>query len=131
MNQDENASRKAMMEEEHRVQFALIRALQQAVDVRANGETVEALLKQLIDFSEAHFLSEELLMRLASYDEYEDHAANHEQLLESLRTVLQQYQSSGQYDLVSQVTKSAMAFLLRHIQTRDVQFAQWRREAVA
>jgi hemerythrin len=90
---------------------------------------VEALLAQLIDYSEAHFLSEELLMRLASYDDYEEHTENHRQLLESLRTAQQQYQSTGQHELVSQIAKSSMAFLVRHIQTRDVKFANWERIA--
>lgn len=131
MSQIESENRQSTIEEEHRVQFALIRALQQAVDAGEERETVEALLQQLIDFSEAHFLSEELLMRLASYDEYDEHAENHQQLLESLRTALQQYRSTGQYEMVSQIAKSAMAFLIRHMQTRDVHFAKWRREAVA
>lgn len=129
MSQDDNAARKATMEDEHRVQFGLIRALQDAVEERRDGKTVESVLTQLIDYSEAHFLSEELLMRLASYDDYEEHAENHRQLIDSLKSVLQQYQSTGRIELVEQVAKSSMAFMLRHIQTRDVRFANWERTA--
>lgn len=124
---DDGAARRATMEVEHRVQFGLIRALQQAVEERQDGHTVEAVLEQLIDYSAAHFLSEELLMRLASYDEYEEHAENHRQLLDSLRTALQQFRSTGRHELIEQVTKSSLAFMLRHIQTRDVRFANWQR----
>lgn len=127
MSHDESADRKATMETEHSVQFGLIRALQQAVEERQDSQTVVAVLERLIDYSEAHFLSEELLMRLASYDEYEEHAENHRQLLDSLRTTLQQFQTTGRLDLIEQVSKSSMAFLLRHIQTRDVRFANWER----
>ena len=127
MNQDEAAARHESMDVEHRVQFGLIRALLDAVEERRDNRIIEDLLRQLIDFSEAHFLSEELLMRLASYDEYEDHAENHLQLLDSLRNVLQQFQSTGRIDLVGQVAKSTMAFMMRHIQTRDLHFANWER----
>jgi hemerythrin len=109
------------------VQFGLIRALLDAVEERQDSRTIEGLLERLIDYSQAHFLSEELLMRLASYDEYEEHAENHQQLLDSLKTVLQQFQSTGRHDLVGQVTKSTMAFMMRHIQTRDLRFANWER----
>jgi hemerythrin len=127
MRQDDSETRKSTMEGEHRVQFGLIRALQDAVAERLDSRTVDTLLRQLIDYSEAHFLSEELLMRLASYDEYEEHAENHRQLIDSLKTVQQQFQSTGRHDLVEQVAKSSMAFILRHIQTSDVRFANWQR----
>ena len=52
---------------------------------------------------------------------------NHRQLLDSLRTVLQQFQATGQQDLVAQVAKSTMAFMIRHIQTRDRHFVAWER----
>lgn len=128
MSHDESAERKATMEAEHRVQFSLIRALQDAVEQRRDNKTIETLLEQLVDYSEAHFLSEELLMRLASYDDYEEHAENHHQLIDSLRATLQQFQSTGRIDLIEQISKSSMAFMLRHIQTRDVRFANWQRE---
>lgn len=127
MSQDDCEIRKTTMEGEHRVQFGLIRALQEAMEDRLDNQAIETVLKQLIDCSETHFLSEEQLMRRASYDDYEEHAENHRQLLDSLRTVLQQYQSTGRVEIVEQVAKSSMAFLMRHIQTRDVHFANWQR----
>jgi hemerythrin len=38
---------------------------------------VGEILDHLIAYSEAHFMSEELLMRLKSYDDYEDHVEDH------------------------------------------------------
>lgn len=126
MSQSENEMRKSSMEGEHRVQLGLIGALLEAVDRGEDGETVGALLEQLIPYSEAHFLSEELLMRLASYDDYAAHAEDHQRLIDSLRS-LQRHHGSGRADLVGQVAKSTLAFLTRHIHSRDAKFVAWER----
>lgn len=125
MVQDDNAVRKATMEAEHHVQFELIRALQDAVTARQDGPTVEAVLERLIDYSEAHFLSEELLMRLASYDDFEAHAEQHRQLLESLRQAQEKFCATGQHALLDNVPASTLDFMHRHIETNDARFADW------
>ena len=116
------------MDGEHRLEFDLIRALQEASDQRRDPEVVTPILDQLIDFTEAHFLSEELLMRLASYDGYSEHAEEHQELLESLKGIQQRYNSTGQPEYVAQVARSAMAFLTRHVRTSDARFAEWQRQ---
>ncbi len=125
MVQDDNAMRKATMEAEHHVQFELIQALQDAVKHRREGAMVEAVLVRLIDYSEAHFLSEELLMRLASYDDYEAHAEQHRQLLESLRKAQEQFCATGQHALLDNIPASTLDFMHRHIATNDARFADW------
>lgn len=125
MVQDDNAIRKATMDAEHHVQFELIRALQDAVTARKDGPTVDAVLERLIDYSEAHFLSEELLMRLASYDDFEVHAEHHRQLLESLRHAQEKFRATGQHALLDNLPASTMDFMHRHIETNDVRFADW------
>ena len=127
MRPDDLVARQTAMDGEHRIEFDLIRALQDAADRRQEREIVAPILDQLIDFTEAHFLSEELLMRLASYDGYAEHAEEHQELLESLKGIQQRYNSTGQPEYVAQVARSAMAFLTRHVQLRDVRFAEWQR----
>ena len=125
MVQDDNAMRRETMEAEHHVQFGLIQALQDAVTARRDGPTVEAVLERLIDYSEAHFLSEELLMRLASYDEFEAHAEQHRQLLEALRQAQEAFRATGQHALLDNVPASTLGFMHRHIETNDARFADW------
>jgi hemerythrin len=125
MVQDDNAIRKATMEAEHRVQFELIGALHDAVNRRLDGTAVETVLERLIDYSEAHFLSEELLMRLASYDDFEAHAEQHRQLLESLRQAQDKFRATGQHALLDNVPASTLDFMRRHIEMNDARFADW------
>ena len=131
MMQYEIATRAATMEAEHRVQFELIHALQDAVTRRQDTATVEAVLDRLIDYSEAHFLSEELLMRMASYDDFEAHAEHHRQLLESLREAQAQFRATGQHALLDNIPESTLEFMHRHIETNDARFADWRADIAA
>ena len=58
---------------EHQVQLALLGKLCVALETGADAVNTSQLLSELIDYSEAHFMSEELLMRMKSYDNFEDH----------------------------------------------------------
>jgi hemerythrin len=69
---------------EHRVQVALINALCAVVEDRATGEEIGRILERLVDYSKAHFLSEELLMRLDSYDGFDQHVEDHADMLDAL-----------------------------------------------
>lgn len=90
---------------EHQVQVRLLAELRQWV---VNGKDADALRESLADYCRAHFLSEELLMRLHAYPDYDDHVADHEQMLDAI---------SGLRDPVS--IDALSAFLLRHIGERD------------
>lgn len=63
---------------EHQVQIRLMQALAGAV---AQGENVARTLAQLSEYSRAHFLSEELLMRLYDYPDYDTHVLDHERMV--------------------------------------------------
>jgi hemerythrin len=76
------------LEPEHRLQVELLDALLVAVQGGRDDDQVDELLQRLRDISEAHFLSEDLLMRLHAYPDHADHVAEHEimtKLLDDLR----------------------------------------------
>ena len=76
------------MEAEHRVQLELLQGLQEALAGGGEDRTESAArLKQLLEYSEAHFLSEQLLMRLHAYPAYEEHVQEHDRLIGTLRTL--------------------------------------------
>ena len=103
-----NSAANADVDREHEVQLGLLRALCVAAgENRAAGEIGE-ILDHLIAYSEAHFMSEELLMRLKSYDDYEDHVEDH---------------AAGDTALVAGRAAESLDFIGRHIATRDRRFA--------
>jgi hemerythrin len=79
-------SQKAM-DDEHLVQLGLIDALVEALgDASANDSPAE-LLARFVDFTELHFMSEQVLMRQHAYPEYAEHVADHEALIERLHAL--------------------------------------------
>jgi len=93
---------------EHQVQVRLLTELRQAV---SGGKAADEIRERLADYCRAHFLSEELLMRLHAYPDYDDHIADHEQMLDAIDGLTEP-------DTIDALS----AFLLRHIGERDARF---------
>ena len=109
---------------DHQVQMGLVRALKDALpEDSRNGKATE-IYDQLKVYTGAHFLSEQLLMRLHGYADYEQHCQEHEELLEALDAA----QSSLQVGTVANrlnTLKIIEDSLTRHIATSDVAFERF------
>jgi len=107
---------------EHQVQLDLLQKLCLALEAGAPATTIHQVISDLIDYSEAHFMSEELLMRMKSYDDYEDHQENHNHILEVLRDMAAQ-NISGDGALLKNKARDMLGFISQHIATRDKRLA--------
>ena len=119
-----NAAANADTEREHQIQLGLLRELCRAAGAQGDPAVVGEILARLIDYSEAHFASEELLMRMKSYDDYEDHVEDHAQMLDTLRGIEAEH-ARGESALVAGHASETLEFLGRHIATRDRRFADY------
>jgi hemerythrin len=124
-----NTAANAETELEHQVQLDLLHALHSAVDEARDAASVAEILEQLMAYSEAHFMSEELLMRLKSYDDYEDHVDDHVHMLDALKAMAEQH-AQGQSALVPTQVHEALAFIGKHIASRDKRFADFVRNGL-
>lgn len=106
------------MEAEHQVQLGLVRALRESLgsgpDRAASGE----LLRQLLDYSDAHFLSEQLLMRLYAYPAYEDHVQEHDRLVAELRSLAESWEK-GEAESAGSLLARVEEWLATHMATTD------------
>lgn len=109
---------------EHQVQLELLNKLGNAIDSGQDSGTVCNLLGELTAYSEAHFASEELLMRMKSYDDFEAHQEDHFQMLEVLRG-MNDKAASGQLTLLTGNAHDALGFLEHHIATPDKRLADY------
>ena len=119
---DFNAASNAETDREHEVQIELLRELCAAAGENRDAAVVGEILDRLISYSEAHFMSEELQMRLKSYDDYEDHVDDHVYMMDTLRTIAARH-AAGDSTLLAGEATEAMAFIGNHIATRDRRFA--------
>ncbi len=123
---NENYQRdRASVDAEHEAQIGLVEALVTALENPSQAPVAAELMEQLQSFCSAHFMSEELLMRLCAYPDYEDHAADHERMLESLAEVA----PTLGVDRDAALTQLAgiKHFLMRHILSRDTAFSDYYR----
>jgi hemerythrin len=121
---DYNAQANHDTDSEHQVQLDLLTKLCHAVDSAKDPASVGVLLDELITYSEAHFTSEELLMRMKSYDDFEAHQDDHTHMLEVLHNI-QEQTTAGQPALLAGKAHDSLGFLEQHIATRDKRLADY------
>lgn len=112
----------ASIDGEHRLQIELVKALEEAMalaDPRPRGEEI---LSQLLDFTNVHFLAEDLMMRLHAYPDYQAHVQAHQTLAGQLQD-LQRHFASGEFTPSRELVAALKHWLAEHIQTMDRAFA--------
>lgn len=105
------------MDREHALELQIVRSIQTAL---ASGDRSEVpqLLEQLEDFTNAHFLAEQLLMRLHSYPGFEAHQREHDDLMEELKGLGQSLLADDSADPAS-AAENLERWLITHIQSED------------
>ncbi len=112
------------IDNEHRVQIGLLNALYEAVKDEKPAAEINQILNQLTTYSELHFMSEELLMRMYAYPHYEDHVHDHEAMTEYLNDIMRTV-TAGQDDMVLKTASDMRQFLVSHISTRDEALSEY------
>jgi hemerythrin-like metal-binding protein len=106
------------VEAEHRVQLDLVRALREGLEKGEDRASTSSLLRQLLDYSDAHFLSEQILMRLHAYPAYEDHVGEHDRLVAELRTLADGWEK-GEGEPAGRLLRRVEEWLVTHMTTAD------------
>ena len=114
----------ASMEREHAGQLSLLNDLKTAIRTEAGDNVVYALLNELVEHTNLHFLSEQLAMRLHAYEAYESHFLEHERLLAQVQNLRSGLATGTAVDKQSLV-EALRSWLLVHIQTADKPLAEY------
>ena len=77
------------VDHEHRELIEMLARLQQELLSGAPAEEVEQALGELMRGISAHFALEEKFMRDKGYDQFAEHKADHEKLLDELRDLME------------------------------------------
>ena len=114
----------ASMDREHRDQLGLLNDLKAAVRSGADDSLVYALLNELVEHTNLHFLSEQLAMRLNAYEAYESHFLEHQRLLVEVQNLKRDLATGTATDKHSLI-EALRSWLLVHIQTADKTLAEY------
>ncbi len=108
---------------EHHVQLGLAQTLCEAASTGVDAALAREILDQLVAYSDVHFLSEQLLMRLCSYPDYDDHLSDHDRLMLKLEAARQR--NGEEQTLAPSEAEAILALLAQHISTRDRRFVDF------
>jgi hemerythrin len=114
----------AGIDKEHQVQIGMLEAFCSLVEKDESPVKILEMLNQLIEYSEVHFMSEQLLMRMYAFPDYEDHLQDHETMIEHLGRIKDRFRS-GQKQVALDTAKEMRNFLLGHIGNRDQLFSNY------
>jgi len=109
---------------EHQLQIRLVQSLQEAVAAAQPAPVLAELLTRLEDTSNVHFMSEELLMRLHSWERYDLHTEEHRRLLEELQALRKIFEREDRVELAAAVER-LKGWLSSHIRGMDRAFATY------
>jgi hemerythrin len=114
------------MDREHALELQIVRAIQAAL-ASNNRTELPQLLEQLQDFTNAHFLAEQLLMRLHSYPGFEAHQHEHDDLMEELSVLGEALLAEDAVD-PAEAAANLERWLIAHIQSEDQALAEFLRQ---
>jgi hemerythrin-like metal-binding protein len=112
---------------EHDLQMQLLDSLSQSLAKGGDFSPTHHLLEQFIEFSDMHFLSEQLIMRLNSYPGYETHLEEHTRLMKKVREIRENI-VHGEKNSSLQLILELRDWLLAHIATEDAAFGEFLRK---
>jgi len=112
------------IDSEHDLQMQLLDSLAQAIQKGGEVSPMKYILEQFIEFSDMHFLSEQLVMRLHGYPGYEPHLEEHTQLMKKVREI-QERLFRGEKEPSLQLIQELRQWLLQHISAEDAAFGAY------
>jgi len=103
---------------EHRELIALINETYRVLVREGSRDAVPEFLGEIYARISAHFALEEKIMREHGYDEYREHKADHERLLDELRDIMDDFEDEASFDEKAFAAELSSWFT-EHFKTRD------------
>jgi len=112
------------LDAEHQGQVRLLLDIEEELSAAADRTRAGVLLDRLIEYSNIHFMSEQVLMREHAYPGLPAHEVEHDQLMDQMRD-FQKGVETGERILVPADVSTVRDWVLRHIRVKDRAFAQY------
>lgn len=109
---------------EHRLQLDMLNAIAATLSDGTNLDEVDPLLERLAEYTEIHFASEQMLMRLYAYPGYQAHLDEHDRTLTWLDTLRASWRS-GDRALTLDTLSELSHWIEGHIRRADHAFERY------
>ena len=114
----------AAVDYEHRQLIDLLNRLDATLDQAPQADSVAEFLGEIYTRIGAHFALEEKLMREKRYDQYSDHKADHERLLDDIREIMERHEADATYAYRDALSKDLGEWFTNHFRTKDARLHQ-------
>ena len=108
----------ASVDHEHRELIGLINETYDRLKRPDADITVPDFLGEIYTRISAHFALEEKLMRASRYDQYPEHKADHERLLDEIRDIMDDYEDRRIFE-AEQLAQRLGSWFTGHFRTHD------------
>ena len=116
---DEFAIGIASVDHEHRQLIGLINELHAGLAERPSKEAIARVLGEVHTKIAAHFALEERIMRERRYDQYADHKADHERLLDEIRDIMDRHETDAYFNYETALARELGDWFGVHFRTKD------------
>jgi len=107
------------IDHEHQELIALINALHAGLSGDATADQITGFFGEVDAQIAAHFALEEHAMRTLGYDQYEDHKADHDRLLEQIRDIADAFEAGAYRDYDDRLSEHLKHWFSEHFRTKD------------
>ncbi len=104
---------------EHESMIRLLNELYACMKEKESKPAVLDFLGEVHARIAAHFALEERIMRERGYDQYAEHKADHEHLLDEIRDIMERYERSAEVDYDEALSRELQAWFSDHFKSKD------------
>lgn len=109
----------ASVDHEHQQLIGLINDLHAGLAAQPTKDSIAEMLGEIHARIAAHFALEERVMRERRYDQYDDHKADHERLLDEIRDIMDRHDSDAYFNYKTALADELGAWFAVHFRTKD------------
>lgn len=120
----------AELDAEHRGQLERMDRLIAALERSEPLERSLGALRELVEYLEVHFMSEQIVMRERGYPAYDAHVREHDEAVRLLRTLGERC-AAGDARAATDLLGALRGWLVEHIDSADRSLAEFLRQAAS
>ena len=112
-----------ILDADHQFLIRLIRKFNDAIDGKQPRDRIIRTLEEVYEYTDFHFLREEVLMRACGYTDIDAHHAVHVKLRNQMKDYLAKFEADASPELAMELRGFLNDWLTKHIMGQDKKYA--------
>jgi len=113
-----------VIDADHRFLIKLIQQFNAAVEAKEKPKKIQRLMDGFYEYTDFHFLREEILMRACGYEDFEAHHGVHVTISAQMKEICDNYKAHPTRALSKETLEFLNVWLTNHIMKTDMAYAE-------